>query len=98
MRSTAAPFASAVALMVGTVTGGTRAAAGPRDLVLLDPPYDFDGWDDLLATLEGLMTINGVVVVESAHEVDTGTGWHVDSSRRAAGTVVTLLRPESDPA
>ena len=78
--------------------GGTGAAAGPWDLVLLDPPYDFDGWDDLLAMLEGLMAINGVVVVESDHEVDTGTGWHVDSSRRAAGTVVTLLRPESDPA
>ncbi|GIS99123.1 MAG: hypothetical protein CM1200mP26_08360 [Acidimicrobiales bacterium] len=37
--------------------GGTGAAAGPWDLVLLDPPYDFDGWDDLLAMLEGLMAI-----------------------------------------
>ena len=78
--------------------GGTGAAAGPWDLVLLDPPYDFDGWDDLLATLEGLMAVNGIVVVESDHEVDPDTGWHVDSSRRAAGTVVTLLRPGSEPA
>lgn len=77
---------------------GTGAAAGPWDLVLLDPPYDFDGWDDLLATLEGLMAVDGMVVVESDHEVAPDTGWHVDSSRRAAGTVVTLLRPESEPA
>ena len=78
--------------------GGTGAAVGPWDLVLLDPPYDFDGWDDLLATLEGLMAVDGMVVVESDHEVAPDVGWHVDSSRRTAGTVVTLLRPESDPA
>ena len=77
---------------------GTGVAAGPWDLVLLDPPYDFDGWDGLLATLEGLMAVDGIVVVESDHEVAPDAGWDVDSSRRAAGTVVTLLRPESNPA
>jgi len=82
---------------LATGVGGTGEAAGPWDLVLLDPPYDFDGWGDLLATLKGLMAVDGMVVVESDHEVAPDDGWHVDSSRRAGGTVVTLLRPESDP-
>ena len=77
---------------------GSGTAAGPWDLVLLDPPYDFDGWADLLTTLKGVIAVDGMVAVESDHEVKPGAGWHVDSHRRAAGTVVTLLRPESDPA
>ena len=77
---------------------GTGSAAGPWDLVLLDPPYDFDGWADLLEAMVEVVAADGVVVVESNREIDTGPRWDVDSCRRAAGTVVTLLRPESDPA
>ncbi|HCV35236.1 MAG TPA: 16S rRNA (guanine(966)-N(2))-methyltransferase RsmD [Acidimicrobiaceae bacterium] len=94
-------------------------ADGPRwlgassdvwDLVLLDPPYGYEEWDDLLEVVShhllgpktlagepGRGASTGIVVVESNHDVSVGSGWHVDSRRRAAGTVVTLLRPVPGP-
>jgi 16S rRNA (guanine966-N2)-methyltransferase len=66
------------------------AASDDRwDLVLLDPPYDFDGWKDLLSNLAG--RVDGPVVVESDSEVEPGPDWHVESCRRYGSTVVTLL-------
>ncbi len=76
---------------------GSGSASGPWDLVLLDPPYDFKGWPELLGLLVALVADDAVVVAESDHEIDGGTQWHVDSRRRAAGTVVTMLRPDNDP-
>ena len=43
------------------------ASTGRWNLVLLDPPYSFDGWADLLANLVG--RVDGPVVVESDREV-----------------------------
>jgi len=83
---------------LGWLASGSGGAAGPWDLVLLDPPYGFAGWADLLEGLLGTVAADGMVVVESDHEVEPGAGWDVDSRRRAAGTVVTLLRPGSAPA
>jgi 16S rRNA (guanine966-N2)-methyltransferase len=59
----------------------------PVDVALLDPPYDFDGWDDLLALVRC-----EVAVVESDREVAAPAGASVLSSRRYGGTVVTMLR------
>jgi len=84
--------------------GWLQASVDAWDLVLLDPPYDFDAWDDLLAVLAVVAArladpATALVVVESDREVPIEGGvdarWHVDSRRRAAGTVVTLLRPDS---
>ena len=61
--------------------------AGPVDVALLDPPYDFDGWDQLLAAVRCT-----VAVVESDREVAPPDGASVLSSRRYGGTVVTMLR------
>ena len=55
------------------------------DLVLLDPPYGFDGWADLLASIGG-----GTVVIESDREVETPAGWVVHRVKRYGGTVVML--------
>ena len=80
-----------------------RSTSDVWDLVLLDPPYDFDAWDDLLAVVAAHLAdpATALVVVESDREVLGEDGadvrWHVDSRRRAAGTVVTLLRPDSGP-
>ena len=79
------------------LTGGTTvrsdvlrfvSAAGHYDVAFADPPYDFDGWADLLAT-----PFAGLVVIETARELDLGGGWEVLRERRYGGTVVTMARP-----
>jgi 16S rRNA (guanine966-N2)-methyltransferase len=66
------------------------AAAAARsldvDIVLADPPYDFDGWDDLLGAV-----VADVVVAEAGHEVEPPPGWTVLRSRRYGRTWVTYL-------
>lgn len=55
------------------------------DLVLLDPPYAFDGWDELLRLVD-----DAVVVIESDREIDLPQGWETHRARRYGSTVVTL--------
>jgi len=57
------------------------------DLALLDPPYAFDGWDDLLARVPAPL-----VVVESDRAVGPPDGWHVLREKRYGDTVVTIAR------
>ncbi|SUZ62601.1 uncharacterized protein METZ01_LOCUS15455, partial [marine metagenome] len=66
------------------------------DLVLLDPPYPFDGWADLLVGLAG--RVDGPVVAESDRQIEPGPGWHAESCRRYGSTVVTLLLPGAEAA
>ena len=61
------------------------ATAEGFDLVLLDPPYEFDGWPELLAPIAG-----ATVVIESDREVELPAGWSSHRVRRYGGTVVTL--------
>jgi 16S rRNA (guanine966-N2)-methyltransferase len=75
----------------GTVTGvdgGQLVAKGPWDLVLLDPPYAFEGWPDLVERAADGLSPDGVVVIESDREVDLGTRLHAMRVRRYGGTVV----------
>ena len=69
------------------------AAAGPVDLILVDPPYQRDDWDALLTAALGLLSAGGVIVAESDREVDAPPGAHTTRVRRYGGTVVTFLRP-----
>ena len=64
------------------------SAAGHYDVAFADPPYDFDGWVDLLAK-----PFAGLVVIETARELDLGGGWEVLRQKRYGGTVVTMARP-----
>jgi 16S rRNA (guanine966-N2)-methyltransferase len=64
------------------------AAAGRYDIAFADPPYDFDGWADLLAT-----PFAALIVIETARELDLGGGWEVLRRKRYGGTVVTMARP-----
>ena len=56
------------------------------DLALIDPPYEFDGWDRLLAVLQV-----PYVVAEAGHEIEPPMGWEVLKSRRYGRTWVTQL-------
>lgn len=66
---------------------GVRALAEATeiDLVLLDPPYAYEGWDELLAAVHG-----GVVAIESDREIDLPPGWETFRVRHYGTTVVTL--------
>ena len=63
-----------------------RNNSGPWDLVILDPPYEFDEWENIFDVLEAK-----VVVVESNREIKPGNGWHVQRSRQYGATVVLLV-------
>ncbi|MDE0607588.1 MAG: 16S rRNA (guanine(966)-N(2))-methyltransferase RsmD [Acidimicrobiaceae bacterium] len=61
------------------------AHAEPYDLLLLDPPYSFDRWPDLLVHAK-----DAVVAIESDREIDLPKTWDTHRVRRYGGTVVTL--------
>lgn len=84
-----------------TVVGGDgvrEAARGPWDLLLLDPPYATDRWDELLAAAADGVADDGVIVVESDDEVAAPKGLDVIRMRRYGSTVVTFLTPNGAPA
>ena len=62
------------------------------DLAVLDPPYAFDRWSELLAALPA-----DIAVLESDREIDPGEGWSVARTRRYGTTVVTICRRSVDP-
>lgn len=64
----------------------TAAEGSNYDLVLLDPPYGFDQWDELLAAVP----VGARVVIESDREVVVPDSWEVHRRKRYGGTVVTL--------
>jgi 16S rRNA (guanine966-N2)-methyltransferase len=68
-------------------TGGRAGAT----LVLVDPPYSFDQWDELLALIHDAEV--AVAVLESDREIDPGEAWRVRRSKRYGGTVVTIASP-----
>ena len=68
------------------------ATVDPHDVALLDPPYDFEAWDDLLDTVPV-----EVVVIESDRAIAPGAGWEILKEKRYAGSVVVIARKESSP-
>jgi len=73
---------------VGWATGDRWPAR--VDLVLADPPYDFDRWEALLA---GAARFPSVLVVAESDRPIGAAGWDVLSVKRHGGTVVSQLRP-----
>ena len=57
------------------------------DLVLADPPYDFDGWPALLERIPAPLA-----VLEARTSIDPGPGWDVVRARRYGDTAVTVVR------
>jgi 16S rRNA (guanine966-N2)-methyltransferase len=81
------------------ITGDARAfvsrAEERFDLVLLDPPYGYDAWSDLLGDLEGIVTDRALVVIESDHAPELPPDWLVERHKRYGGTFVVIARPPS---
>ncbi len=59
------------------------------DLVFCDPPYDYRGWDRLIALLPG-----DLGVLESDAALPAVPGWSALRSRRYGGTLVTVVAPD----
>jgi 16S rRNA (guanine966-N2)-methyltransferase len=55
------------------------------DVALLDPPYDYDGWPELLLDLPAELA-----VLESSREVEPPFGWEVVRSKRYGRTHVVI--------
>jgi 16S rRNA (guanine966-N2)-methyltransferase len=71
------------------------AAGAPQvDLVLVDPPYRFDRWADLLEALAGR---TGLLVAETGAPWEPRPGWETVKVKRYGGTVVTVVRPTVRP-
>jgi len=64
----------------------TAAEGSDYDLVLLDPPYGFDQWNELLAAVP----VGARVVIESDREVVVPDSWELHRRKRYGGTVVML--------
>lgn len=69
-----------------------RSDAGPAattldvDIAFVDPPYDFDGWSELLSTIRA-----PYVVAESGRPIDAVDGWEVARTKRYGRTWVSFL-------
>jgi 16S rRNA (guanine966-N2)-methyltransferase len=61
------------------------AAGRHWDLALVDPPYDFDGWPELLLDLPAT-----VAVLESRRSVEPPFGWEVRRAKRYGRTHVVI--------
>lgn len=64
-----------------------RATGRRWDLGLLDPPYRFDGWPELLAGLPC-----DLAVIESGEELSLPEEWELLRSRRYGAAVVQIAR------
>ena len=65
---------------------GQAAATLDVDIAFVDPPYDFDGWSELLAIVRA-----PYVVAESGRAIDAVDGWEVTRSKRYGRTWVSFL-------
>lgn len=75
------------------------SAAPPFDLVLADPPYGYLNWAELMHRLCGRA---GLLVAETGTEKDgspwsPGEAWETVRVKRYGSTVVSIVRPMSEP-
>jgi 16S rRNA (guanine966-N2)-methyltransferase len=78
-------LASRTTVVTSDVPAWVAALRGV-DLALVDPPYEFDAWDQLLTVLRV-----PYVVAEAGHEIAAPSGWQALKSRRYGRTWVTQL-------
>jgi 16S rRNA (guanine966-N2)-methyltransferase len=59
---------------------------GGFDLAFVDPPYEFQAWDEVSARLDAR-----IAVLESNRELDLGGSWRTTKQKRYGDTVVTVV-------
>ena len=77
----------------GRVEAVTGQLPDDLDLVLADPPYAYDGWADLLASLAPHLAADAVVVAESDRVIEVVPGWEILWQRTYGGTVIVFTAP-----
>ena len=69
------------------------------DLVFADPPYSYEGWNDLLPLLRPVLEpARGMLVVETGQPWEPGPGWETVKVRTYGGTVVCIAHPADTAA
>ena len=91
-------FSDRARVLRQTVEQSMGALPGDLDVVLVDPPYAFDGWVDLLTLIGPLTGHDAVVVIESDRPVPLPPGWEKVRERTYGGTVITFTAPPDEAA
>lgn len=82
-------------IVAGRVETSTMALRGV-DLVLADPPYEYDRWRDLLHILESVVNEGGTIVAESGSTIEPIAAesgvWDVVRERKYGRTWVAFLQ------
>ena len=87
-------LADAATVMVVDVEAALAdLARGRFDVALVDPPYAFDAWPELLSRVPAEL-----VVAESDRPVDVGPRFAIHHHRRHGGTVVTFAQAAERPS
>ena len=87
-------LAGAATVMAVEVEAALPELARRRfDVALVDPPYAFDAWPELLSRVPA-----DLVVAESDRAVDAGPRFAIHHHRRHGGTVVTFAQAAERPS
>lgn len=82
--------------LIGATTPVMTSVFGPADLVFADPPYDYQGWEELAARMRSVATGDAIVVFESGADLGPvfaeSSVWTVIRSKRYGRTWVTFLK------
>jgi len=84
-------------VLAGDVSSNLGSLRG-LDLVLVDPPYDFDDWSTFLGRCSACLASEGVVVAESGRELVAPEGWEIIRSKRYGRAWVSFLVRSADAA
>lgn len=90
--------AGAVAIHRANALNWMAACAERFDLILLDPPFAADLFDQALAAAMPLLAEGGLIYVESPHELAAPAGFTTWRQGRAGAVHYQLLRREDNPA
>lgn len=90
-------FRASATVMQRPVESTVADLPGELDLVLVDPPYAFDGWLDLLAAIEPALAADAIVVIESDRSVEVPPGWEKMRERTYSGTVIAFAALAGTP-